>query len=182
MLKSKIRKKILKIRSNKSHEKILIKFDKIYNLIRKIKNFKKKIVGGYYPVNNEVDDLAILKELEKKKIKIALPLIKKNYKMNFIQCSLKNPFIINKYGIPEPSQGKIVFPDILIVPLVAFDKNLNRLGYGGGFYDRIIHSIKKKKEIITIGLAFEFQEVNLLPISKHDQKLDFIVTNNKILK
>ena len=102
--------------------------------------------------------------------------------MNFIQCSLKNPFIINKYGIPEPSQGKIVFPDILIVPLVAFDKNLNRLGYGGGFYDRIIHSIKKKKEIITIGLAFEFQEVNLLPISKHDQKLDFIVTNNKILK
>ena len=68
------------------------------------------------------------------------------------------------------------------LPLVAFDRNLYRLGYGGGYYDRLIESLKKKKKIITIGLAFDFQEFNSLPISKYDQKLDYIVTNKKILK
>ena len=182
MLKSNIRKKILKVRENNNKAKIYIKFSRIYNLLKKISNFKKKIIGGYYPVNSEIDDLEILKEFEKKKIKISLPLIKKNFKMNFIQCSLNNPFVVNKYGIPEPCEGKVVNPDILLVPLVAFDKSLNRLGYGAGFYDRLIQSLRKKKKIITIGLAFDFQEVYLIPFSKYDQKLDYIVTNKKILK
>ena len=182
MLKSKIRKKILKIRQNKNKEKISIKFIKIYNLLKNITNLKKKIVGGYYPINYEIDDLKILKEFEKKNIKISLPVIKKNFSMKFIQCSLKDPFKINAYGIPEPIKGKIVKPDILLIPLVAFDKKLNRLGYGAGFYDRIIKSLKKNKKLITIGLAFDFQKVYFIPISKYDQKLDFIVTNKKILK
>ena len=182
MLKSKIRKKILKIRQNKNKGKISIKFIKIYNLLKNITNLKKKIVGGYYPINYEIDDLKILKEFEKKNIKISLPVIKKNFSMKFIQCSLKDPFKINAYGIPEPIKGKIVKPDILLIPLVAFDKKLNRLGYGAGFYDRIIKSLKKNKKLITIGLAFDFQKVYFIPISKYDQKLDFIVTNKKILK
>jgi len=182
VLKSKIRKKILKVRENKNKEKIHIKFIKIYNLLKKKINLKKKIVGGYYPVNHEADDLKILKEFSKKKIKISLPMIKKNFRMDFIQCSLDSTFVINQYGIPEPSDGKVVYPDILLVPLVAFDRKLNRLGYGAGFYDRLIQSLKKKKKIITIGLAFDFQEVYLVPVSKHDQKLDYIITNKKILK
>ena len=63
------------------------------------------------------------------------------------------------------------------MPLVAFDKNFNRIGYGGGFYDRYIKKIKKRKKIIiTIGLAYSFQKVKKLPINKYDIKLDFIVT------
>ena len=182
MLKSKIRKKILKIRENKNKGKIHIKFNKIYNLLKKKINLNKKIIGGYYPVNYEIDDLEILKKFINKKVKISLPVIKKNFKMNFIQCSLDNTFVINQYGIPEPSDGKVVYPDILLVPLVAFDRKLNRLGYGAGFYDRVIKSLKKIKNIITIGLAFDFQEVYFIPVSKYDQKLDYIVTNKKILK
>ena len=102
--------------------------------------------------------------------------------MNFIQCSTNDPFIVNQYGIPEPSKGRVVYPDILLVPLVAFDKNLNRLGYGAGYYDRLIQSLKKRKTIIANGLAFDFQELHLIPTSKYDQKLDYIVTNTKILK
>ena len=182
MLKSNIRKKILKARENNNRGKFYIKFNKIYNLLKKVTNFKKKIIGGYYPVNFEIDDLEILKEFEKKKIKISLPLIKKKLKMDFIQCSLDSAFDINKYGIPEPSGGKVVYPDILLIPLVAFDRKLNRLGYGAGFYDRLIKSLKKIKNIVTIGLAFDFQEVYLIPVSKYDQKLDYVVTNKKILK
>ena len=68
------------------------------------------------------------------------------------------------------------------MPLVAYDKNLNRLGYGGGFYDRYIRRIKKKKKIITIGLAFTFQKIKRIPINQYDQRLDFIVTEREILE
>ena len=65
--------------------------------------------------------------------------------MNFFYWSTKDPLIINDYGIPEPISKKVVYPNILLVPLVAFDKHLNRIGYGGGFYDRYINKIKKIK-------------------------------------
>ena len=79
-------------------------------------------------------------------------------------------------------QIKKLYPDILLVPLVAFDKNLNRIGYGGGFYDRYIKKIKKIKKILTIGLAYSFQKVKKIPTNKYDKKLDFIITEKKIIK
>jgi len=91
VLKSKIRNKLLKTRKNSNKKNIKIKFDKIYKLLKKTTNLRNKIVGGYYPVNYEIDDLDILGRLEKKKITISLPSIKKNYKMNFIKCSLNVP-------------------------------------------------------------------------------------------
>ncbi len=181
MLKSEIRKKILKIRKTKNKNNT-IDLKNFFNFLKKKVNLKYKIIGGYYPVNYEIDDLEILREFEKKKIKIALPVIKKNFKLKFVKCSLKDPFIINQYGIPEPKKNKEIYPDILLVPLVAFDKKLNRLGYGGGYYDRYIEYIKKRKKIIAIGLAFDFQEYKSIPITKFDQKLNYILTNKNILK
>ena len=99
--------------------------------------------------------------------------------MDFFYWSTKDPMIINKYGIPEPISNKVKYPDILLVPLVAYDKNLNRIGYGGGFYDRYIKKIKKNKKIITIGLAYSFQKVKKIPVNEYDIKLDFIVTEKK---
>jgi len=96
--------------------------------------------------------------------------------MNFFVWSTKDPLNINRYGIPEPISNEIIYPDILLVPLVAYDKNYNRLGYGGGFYDRYIEKIKKIKNVLTIGLAFTYQKVKKIPIEKNDIKLDFIIT------
>ena len=101
--------------------------------------------------------------------------------MDFYSWSTNNPLVINKYGIPEPVSNKIVYPDILLVPLVAFDKKLNRLGYGGGFYDRLISNLSKKKKILKIGLAISAQKINSLPVTKYDKKLDYIVTEKYIL-
>ncbi len=181
MLKSKIRKKILKIRENKNKGKIHIKFSKIYSLLKKKTSLRKKIIGGYYPVNYEVDDLEILKKFVKKKIKISLPVIKKNFRLDFIQCSLDSTFVINQYGIPEPVDGKVVYPDILLIPLVAFDKKLNRLGYGGGYYDRLLKKMENIN-IIKIGLALSCQKVNKIPTNKFDKKLDYIVTERNLYK
>ena len=101
--------------------------------------------------------------------------------MDFFQWSTNDPLSINKYGIPEPTSNKIVYPNILLVPLLAFDQDLNRVGYGGGFYDRYIDKIKKNKKIITIGLAYPFQKVKKIPVNKYDSKLDYIVTNKGII-
>ena len=181
MLKSKLRKKILKIREKNNKENIKIDFNQIVKILKKEK-INKKIIGGYYPVNFEVDDLELLKNFEKKKFNISLPVIKKNFQMDFYRWSFSDPLKINKYGIPEPEKKKIVYPDILLIPLVAFDKNLNRLGYGGGYYDRLIEKFLKKKKIIKIGLALSVQKIDKVPINLYDQKLDYIVTNKYIMK
>ncbi len=180
MKKSKLRKKVLKIRKIANQNNINIEFDKVFKLTKK-NNLKKKSIGGYFPVNYEVDDLEILKKFNKKKYQISLPVIKKNFEMDFYQWSFDDPLKINQYGIPEPNLKNLIYPDIILVPLVAFDKNLNRLGYGGGYYDRIIKKLSKKKKILKIGLALSVQKINKVPVSKHDKKLDYIVTDKYIL-
>jgi len=181
VLKSKLRKKILKIREKNNTKNIQISFNQIIKILKKEK-ITKKIIGGYYPVNFEVDDLKLLKKLEKNNFNISLPVVKKNFQMDFYQWSFSDPLKINKYGIPEPETKNVVYPDVILIPLVAFDKNLNRLGYGGGYYDRIITSLSKKKKIIKIGLALTVQKVDKVPINVYDQKLDYIVTNKYIIK
>ena len=181
MLKSKLRKKIIKIREKNNKKNIKINFNQIIKIFKEEK-ITKKIIGGYYPVNFEVDDLELLKKLEEDKFSISLPVIKKNFQMDFYKWSFSDLLKVNKYGIPEPETKNIVYPDILLVPLVAFDKNLNRLGYGGGYYDRLIKKLSKKKNIIKIGLALSIQEIDKVPINVYDQKLDYIITNKYIIK
>ena len=178
MNKSEIRKKIIRIRKKKNCEEKVIDFKNILKILKKNK-IKGKIIGGYYPYNYEVDTIKILEKFETLNYKVSLPKIKKNSQMDFFYWSRKDSLIINKYGIPEPSSNKVVYPNILLVPLVAFDKNFNRIGYGGGFYDRYINKIKMIKKIVTIGLAYSFQKVKEIPVNEHDIKLDFIVTNEK---
>ena len=178
MNKSQIRKKILKIREKVSSKNLEINFRNILNILKKEKVIGN-IIGGYYPYNFEVDAIKVLEKLEKQNYELSLPKIKKNSLMDFYQWSIRDPLIINKYGIPEPTSKKVVYPSVLLVPLVAYDKNLNRIGYGGGFYDRYIRKLKKNKKITTIGLAYSFQKVREIPINKHDVKLDFIVTNKE---
>ena len=181
MLKSKLRKKIIKIREKINKKNIKIDFNKIINLFKEEKITKKNI-GGYYPINFEVDDLELLKKFEKNNFKISLPIIKKNFQMDFYRWKFSELLKINKYGIPEPEAKILVYPDILLVPLVAFDKKLNRLGYGGGYYDRLIARLSKNKKILKIGLALSEQKINKVPINKYDQKLDYIITNKYIIK
>ena len=90
---------------------------------------------------------------------------------------------VNKFGILEPaSSKKDVTPDLIIVPLISFDKYLNRIGYGKGYYDRSLKKIsKKKKKIISIGIAYSFQKCKKIPVNKHDFKLDYIFTEKGII-
>ncbi len=180
MLKKNIRKKIIKIRSQKYKKGLIISLKKINKILLSHKK-KKIIIGGYYPSNYEIDCLKILKILQNKGHKISLPVIKNKSQMDFYEYNNNDPLMVNKFGILEPKPNNLVFPDIIFVPMVAFDKSKSRLGYGGGYYDRYIDKINKKKKCLTLGLAFSFQEVNKVPIDKFDKKLDIILTELNIL-
>ena len=180
MIKSKLRNKILNVRKNNLKKSININPSNIYSYLNK-KKYNLKIIGGYYPTNHEIDDLQILNYFFLKGSTISLPKIKKKSQMEFYKWYKGDPLLLNKYGIPEPITTNRVYPDILFVPLVAFDKELNRLGYGGGFYDRYIQKISKIKKVIKIGLAFSFQELKAIATNKHDKKLDIIITEKDII-
>ena len=146
MLKSELRKKVLKVRKKFNTKNIQLNFKQIVKILKKEKITNQIIIGGYYPVNFEIDDLTLLRKFKNNKFNISLPIIKKNFQMDFYSWSFSEPLKINKYGIPEPEAKNIVYPDVLLIPLVAFDKKLNRLGYGGGYYDRLIEKLSKKKK------------------------------------
>jgi len=173
-----LRKKLILIRKKKFK-----KFDnietKIFDIIKNLK-FKINIIGGYYPINYEFDCLPVLKKFFEKKFLISLPVVSNSNQMNFFNWTSDTPLTVNNMGIPEPLSKKIVYPDLILVPLVGFDKNKFRLGYGGGYYDRYIEKVGKFKKFKTIGLSFSFQEIKKLPVNKFDKKLDFIITENKI--
>ena len=181
MSKSKLRSKILNLRKKNSYKKLSLYPDRIYRFLKKNKiNFKN--VGGYYPCNHEIDDLDLLNLLRKKGAKISLPILRENNQMDFFEWINKGPLKINKYGIAEPISLKKIYPDIIFVPLVAYDHDFNRLGYGGGFYDRYIEKTAKIKKILKIGLGFSYQELKEIPVNKHDKKLDIIMNEKKIIQ
>tara|TARA_B110000014_G_C19802723_1_gene416910 strand:- start:80 stop:646 length:567 start_codon:yes stop_codon:yes gene_type:complete len=158
-------------------------FESIFNLIRKHFYKKKITIAGYYPSNYEVNIIEFLKQASKKKFKITLPVIQSSNRMSFKAWVFKEPLYVNMFGIPEPKKSKKnVIPDLVVVPLVAFDKHLNRIGYGKGYYDRSLKRIRKiKKNAVFLGIAYSFQKCKKIPVNNHDFKLDYIFTEKGII-
>ena len=181
MNKSSIRKKLINLRKKNYSKKFSISSIKLFKLLEK-KKLRSKIIGGYYPFNYELEIFNILEELEKKNYIFSLPKVSKNNEMNFFKWSKSEPLKVNKYGIPEPISKKKMYPNILLIPLVGFDYHFNRLGYGGGYYDRYLSKRKIKDELFKIGVGFSFQKVKNIPIDKYDQKLDCIITEKTVLE
>ena len=173
-----IRKKALVNRKKNYFEISSQFFYPLMKLLKKIKKNKKNTLSIYYPSNHEVNVLSLFQI--KKKIKILLPVTKPNNQMNFVEWKYLDPLKVNNFGMLEPClANKPLIPDFMLIPLLAFDGNNNRLGYGKGFYDRFL---KNKNKIITIGVAFSFQKYNKLPVSNLDVKLNYILTEKGIKK
>ena len=181
--KSKLRKKYLKIRKENYFEIDKKFFSPLLKLIKK--NLKKKsiIIALYYPSNFELNVLKVLELKYFSHQSILLPVAEKNNLMNFYQWKKNDILTVNEFGILEPIRNKVKITDIIIVPILAFDKDKFRLGYGKGYYDRYLNKYNKLyKNIVTVGVAFSFQKHNKLPINKNDVKLDFVLTEKGIYK
>ena len=178
-----LRKKFLLARKKKYLKAKKFNFNLIFKLIKKHFYKKRIIIAGYYPSNYEVNVLNFLKEASKKKFKIVLPVVKSSTKMSFKSWVFKDPLYVSKFGILEPKNSNTeIVPDLVMVPLVAFDKRLNRIGYGKGYYDRSLKQISKnKKKAVSLGMAYSFQQCTRIPVNKHDFKLDYIFTERGII-
>ena len=148
-----------------------------------LNNINSDYVGSYVDYNFELSTNSINQYLIEKNINICLPKINSQSKeINFFKFSTGTKLIKNKYNILEPEvTNEIIFPKLVLVPLLAFNESGFRLGYGGGFYDKYFSS-QEEKDIIKVGLGFSFQKVNQIPIESHDQKLDWILTESYLYK
>ena len=148
-----------------------------------LNNMNSDYVGSYIDYNSELSTNAIHKYLIEKNLNICLPKIDyQTNEINFFKYSTGTKLIKNKYNILEPEiTNEIIFPKLVLVPLLAFNESGFRLGYGGGFYDKYFSS-QEEKDIIKVGLGFSFQKANQIPIESHDQKLDWILTESYLYK
>ena len=178
-----LRNKFLLQRKKKYLTAKRFNFNLIFELIRKHFHKKKIAIAGYYPSNYEVNVLKFLEKASRNKFKIALPIVQSSTNMAFMSWAINEPLYVSKFGILEPKNSKkSIIPDLILVPLVAFDKDLNRIGYGKGYYDRSLKKIKSiKKNTIALGVAYSFQKASRISVNKHDFKLDYIFTERGII-
>lgn len=158
----------------------------LQNLLPKIYSDSQQIFSLYLPANNEVDTSYLSDFFVKNSIAFSYPkIIEKNSALEFLLFEKEQKFVNSKIykTVTEPEKGLATSPDFIILPLLAFDKNMSRLGMGGGFFDRTISKLKlQKNNILVIALAYDFQGFEAyLPTENTDQKLDFIVTPSCVI-
>ena len=136
------------------------------------------VIGLYYPVKSEMNPLTLIDYLETEGKIACLPIVVgKRSPLIFKIWSPGKDMVVGHYGIPVPDNGKIVTPDLVICPLLAYDAKGMRLGYGGGFYDRTIIHLRRNKQTRYMGLAFSEQKsYHDLPSEEHDVPLDAVLT------
>ncbi len=177
-IKDRLRKKYFFLRKKNYFEVKPHFFQPISKFINQNFNKKKINLSSYYPSLYEVNTLKLFQTDIIKKLKILLPVIKKKKSMYFYEWQVNNVLQINKFGLLEPPTTKNhIIPDVMLIPLLAYDNQNQRLGYGGGFYDRYLSKfLRAHKKIVTIGIAFSFQKYHKIPVTNSDVKLNFILT------
>lgn len=140
------------------------------------------VVGGYIAIGDEADPHILLKKLTLQNCTLAFPRVSaKDEPLVFHRWTPGQNLQRGTYGIPEPSKDwPLAYPKILLVPLLAFDTNGHRLGYGGGYYDRTLDFLRANSTVRAIGVAYAGQEVAELPREGHDHRLDAIITENGV--
>jgi 5-formyltetrahydrofolate cyclo-ligase len=138
----------------------------------------RKVVSAFYPYKSEIETRHLLGKLAGEGWTTCLPIvIALGEPLIFRRWLPGQPTTPGMWDIPQPTDdAELVEPDVLLVPMMAFDRNGFRLGYGGGFYDRTLEVLRAKKTITAIGVAYSAQEVDSVPHDSHDQSLDYVLT------
>jgi len=179
------------IRSEKRYERLLLSDAHVArlsdNFLSQWMKFAKELsyqsIAIYYPFDNEASPLEIMNYLHSKNKEVLLPVIEnESKKLLFAKCDIQSELVKNNFGIFEPRDKEFVDIeeiDIALIPCVAFNNKLFRLGMGGGFYDR---TFSNKSSTILIGVAYSFQYENESFQEKHDIKMDYVITQKGIIK
>jgi 5-formyltetrahydrofolate cyclo-ligase len=140
------------------------------------------VVSGYSPIRGEIDPVALMRKLAEQGAQLALPaIVARGKSLAFRAWSPDDRLMLGPLGIPEPSPAAAeLVPDVMVVPLAAFDRLGHRIGYGGGYYDYTLAHLRKVKAITAIGLAFAAQEIEAIPALSHDVALDYVLTETAV--
>jgi 5-formyltetrahydrofolate cyclo-ligase len=143
---------------------------------------KGMVVSGYSPIRNEIDPVPLMRSLALQGARLALPaVLARGKSLVFRAWSPNDRLMLGPLGILEPSPAAAqLVPDIVLVPLAAFDRLGHRIGYGAGHYDHTLAHLRKQKPVATIGLAFAAQEIEAVPALQHDVALDYVLTEKQV--
>ena len=141
------------------------------------------IVAGFSAMKTEINPLPLMRAVSDAGARLALPAIAGRGRPLIMRAwQFGVPLKAGQWGIREPTpDAEEVAPDILIVPLAAFDRAGHRIGYGAGYYDMTINALRAKKNVIAIGLAFAAQEIPQVPATERDERLDLVLTENEVI-
>jgi 5-formyltetrahydrofolate cyclo-ligase len=141
------------------------------------------IVSAFSPMKSEINPVPLMRKLADAGARLALPAIAGRGKPLIMRAwSFGEPLASGQWGIREPVAGAPeVAPDILIVPLAAFDRAGHRIGYGAGYYDMTINALRARKPVTAIGIAFAAQEIPHVPATERDARLDLVLTENETI-
>ena len=141
------------------------------------------IVSGFSPMKSEVNPIPLLRKLSDAGAQLALPVIVKRGQPLIMRAwNFGAPLKSGQWGIREPTpEAPAVDPDILIVPLAAFDRAGHRIGFGAGYYDMTIRALRAKKKVTAVGIAFAAQEIPRVPATERDERLDLVLTEREII-
>ncbi len=186
--KDSLRKEISLKRKNLSKKERLDSEKSLVQLWESVgDSYKKNKVALYWPINGEVATNALISYFFSNGSKCFLPVISNNEENKLIDFALfeeQSSLVKNRFGIPEPNKSKIIDLnqlDIIFLPCVCFDSRGNRIGMGGGFYDKTLSYVSKKEKTKLIILAYDFQEVESCLPESHDIKADACLTPNQYL-
>jgi 5-formyltetrahydrofolate cyclo-ligase len=142
------------------------------------------IVSGFSPIRSEINPLPLMRRFADADARLALPAIAGRGKPLMLrEWAFGAPLTRGQWGIREPGpEASEVTPDIMIVPLAAFDRRGNRIGYGAGYYDMTINAARGRKPVIAIGIAYALQEFPEVPHHDHDARLDLVLTEAEIIR
>jgi 5-formyltetrahydrofolate cyclo-ligase len=140
------------------------------------------IVSGYSPIRSEIDPQPLMRKLAEQGVKLALPaVLARGKSLAFRAWSPDDRLMMGPLGILEPSPAAAeVIPDIMLVPLAAFDPLGHRIGYGAGHYDYTLAHLRKMKAITAVGIGFAAQQIKAVPALAHDVALDYVLTETRM--
>jgi 5-formyltetrahydrofolate cyclo-ligase len=140
------------------------------------------VVSAYSPIRNEIDPVPLMRKLAEQGAKLALPaVLARGKSLAFRAWSPDDRLMLGPLGIPEPSPAAAeMIPDVMLIPLAAFDRQGHRIGYGAGHYDYTLAHLRKVKAIAAVGIAFAVQEIRAVPALPHDVALDYVLTEKKM--
>jgi 5-formyltetrahydrofolate cyclo-ligase len=141
------------------------------------------IVSGFMPLKSEINPLPLMRKLAGAGAKLALPVIDARGKPLILRAfTFGDVLNSGQWGIREPKpEAPEVAPDIMLVPLLAFDRTGHRVGYGAGYYDRTIAKFRAMKTVVAVGIAYAAQEIEAVPITERDARLDLVLTERDVI-